>query len=720
MPGLAPILSPYTLQRRRAGSPFDPDAQAFFTAAGITNPTQQSAVNTFVLGLKAASLWSKLSALYPFVGGTASAHSFNLKDPAQFQITWAGTVTHNANGITGDGSTGFGNTGISIPTLSQYDFQFGCYSRAFPSSDGGLFASSYAASGDSNRFYIDRSFGLFGAGIGASFSNIADNPITGLISVGVRNNGASGYHLSQNGSDLETKTGAVDGRQTGTLLFLKHGTAFTNSNLALGYVSVAMSQAEEATLYGLVQAYETSLSRQVSPPAPITEVFSWDTSSAIPAVGTAPPVSQLAVQYFYAALLEANPNDGGRQWLHIPTGSFNAGYWFCNDTSANVWGATLGKGQIDLSWMYTTTFAANALIQQFNCKNQIPPNYGTNDGIALRTKSVSGAPGIGGFSDSSCDVAWPTTPALATKHRLIQRWNRMTSNPTNTRTMIVYALQNTGERASAYSLATSLAPGQDYWSHFLPGNDTVTSLEQWLTDMYIQVGWDYDLPINLWQDFDFVTVDQASLESRDHNATAAWLLAGTTTRFTTSTSAQKTNPSTINLWTDTSTRGLRNDLSATAAGSIGTSFTATAASVNWSHWVRIPSLTVGTSAQISFATDGSNTVCALMARNNGGQHQIYLRNDAGTLSGFIDVSPDTWLWPSITATRNSTSRLQAFNETGVQIGSEVTVTASNNSISSVRIGSLQTTTAQSAGKYIDIAHFVHERPTKAYPIKPWE
>jgi len=59
----------------------DPDAQAFITAAGITNPTQQSAINTLVVNLKGYSIWTKFKAIYPVVGGSASSHAVNLKTP---------------------------------------------------------------------------------------------------------------------------------------------------------------------------------------------------------------------------------------------------------------------------------------------------------------------------------------------------------------------------------------------------------------------------------------------------------------------------------------------------------------------------------------------------------------------------------------------------------------------------------------------------------------
>ena len=51
---------------------YDSDAQAFFTASGITDLTQKNAVNQLVLDLKSNSLWTKIKALYPIVGGNAN------------------------------------------------------------------------------------------------------------------------------------------------------------------------------------------------------------------------------------------------------------------------------------------------------------------------------------------------------------------------------------------------------------------------------------------------------------------------------------------------------------------------------------------------------------------------------------------------------------------------------------------------------------------------
>jgi hypothetical protein len=101
---------------RQVGVPIvsDSDAQAFLNAAEITNTTQADAVNTLVIGMKAQGLWTKMRAIYPLVGGTASAHKFNLKDPrdldAAFRLAFIGGWTHDSTGILSNGTNAYANT----------------------------------------------------------------------------------------------------------------------------------------------------------------------------------------------------------------------------------------------------------------------------------------------------------------------------------------------------------------------------------------------------------------------------------------------------------------------------------------------------------------------------------------------------------------------------------------------------------------------------------
>ena len=90
-------------------TPIDPDAQDFFNRSGITDSTQQSAVNELVIDLKAAGAWDDLDYFYPMVGASSTSHAQNLKS-SDWPIIWNGSVFHEAKGPRGDGSTGYGNT----------------------------------------------------------------------------------------------------------------------------------------------------------------------------------------------------------------------------------------------------------------------------------------------------------------------------------------------------------------------------------------------------------------------------------------------------------------------------------------------------------------------------------------------------------------------------------------------------------------------------------
>jgi hypothetical protein len=80
---------------------FDADAQAFITATGITG-TDATAVNTLVVDLKAANIWTLFDAIYPMVGGTATTCKYNLKDPqdtdAAHRIVFNNSWTFSSTG----------------------------------------------------------------------------------------------------------------------------------------------------------------------------------------------------------------------------------------------------------------------------------------------------------------------------------------------------------------------------------------------------------------------------------------------------------------------------------------------------------------------------------------------------------------------------------------------------------------------------------------------
>ena len=123
------IINPYAF-----GQSYDPDAQAFITAAAISNTSQQVAINNLVLNLKSYGVWSKMKAVYPFVGGSAASHKWNLKDPqdtnAAYRLTFTGCWTHSSTGALPNGTNGYANTHLdSANNLSLNSGHMSFYSR---------------------------------------------------------------------------------------------------------------------------------------------------------------------------------------------------------------------------------------------------------------------------------------------------------------------------------------------------------------------------------------------------------------------------------------------------------------------------------------------------------------------------------------------------------------------------------------------------------------
>ena len=230
----------------------DPDAQAFITAAAITDPTQQSAINTLVVDLKGYNIWTKMKALYPFVGGTASTHKWNLKDPrdldAAFRMVFNGGWTHNSNGITGNGINTEGFTKL-IPNvnLTTTSGSLGFYLRNTIISNSYDLATNGAFFGIA--LYIDTRYYMYG-GL-TSISGLPSPAFYGLSRVGGTH---KGY---RNGTVNLTSTSAAT-LNSNEILFR------TNlRNYAFGFIGDGLTDTENTNLYTAVQAFQTTLGRQV-------------------------------------------------------------------------------------------------------------------------------------------------------------------------------------------------------------------------------------------------------------------------------------------------------------------------------------------------------------------------------------------------------------------------------------------------------------------------
>lgn len=113
-----PLIS--SMNKTAAAPSYTARTTAFASATAITDTTILNALNTFDLGLISNGLDTKMKALYPFVGGTATTHKYNFMDArdldAAFRLTFFGGGTHGSYGYLGNATNSYGETYFNIKT----------------------------------------------------------------------------------------------------------------------------------------------------------------------------------------------------------------------------------------------------------------------------------------------------------------------------------------------------------------------------------------------------------------------------------------------------------------------------------------------------------------------------------------------------------------------------------------------------------------------------
>jgi hypothetical protein len=260
------IINPYAF-----GVSYDPDAQAFFTASGLTGATNLTAINTLVVALKGYGIWTKMKAIYPMVGGTAALHKWNLKNPldtnAAFRLVFSGGMTHSSTGIAFGGVNGFANTfltpsvNLTLNTthLSYYSrtnvnltqIEIGCFDNT------GAYTIIEARTANISYFLTNTST-ISGVADTNSAAFYIGNRTGSFVTNGFRNNvkifnptTASSFRPANN-----IFIGAANNASSAAQYF-------TTKECAFASIGDGLTDAEAANFYTAVQAYQTTLSRQV-------------------------------------------------------------------------------------------------------------------------------------------------------------------------------------------------------------------------------------------------------------------------------------------------------------------------------------------------------------------------------------------------------------------------------------------------------------------------
>jgi hypothetical protein len=276
-----------------AADPY-PLATAFIAASGVTGSSIVTALQNLETDLNTYGLTSKMIALYPLVGGTIGTVKYNFMNPADtdaaFRLTVVGNVNIASNGISGSNydlgagfNNGFNTNMTPSVDLTNNDNHMCFYSRTNPSQDAfnpilyptEMGADTQDTGGPTGvrqlqlaaKYYANNICIAINLREGAGSAQFFQGDPRGLY-VNTRRSSTDLYLYKNLSGTVTTATDtAANGRTlsgyTNPITLTTIGGATSNRQLAFASIGYGLSNTQVTDLYTTVQAFQTTLGRQV-------------------------------------------------------------------------------------------------------------------------------------------------------------------------------------------------------------------------------------------------------------------------------------------------------------------------------------------------------------------------------------------------------------------------------------------------------------------------
>ena len=256
-----------------SASGFDPDAITFLNAAGITDTTQRYAINTAVRNLKNANIWGKLDAVYPIVGSTATTQKYNLKNPLDtdgaHRLEFYGGISHGSNGFAGNGSNGYADTNFNVTNLNQNNSHLCFYQRFNYTPGTEIDMGAYDETAPGNGVFLAAEI-VTGLTRGRMYRSAADYAntdqrgfflITSISDTRLFTNGVKRTTIANSGAFPLTSGNIYISAMNS--LQVPAANYYTQGNYAWASIGDGLTDTQASDYYTIVQAYQTTLGRQV-------------------------------------------------------------------------------------------------------------------------------------------------------------------------------------------------------------------------------------------------------------------------------------------------------------------------------------------------------------------------------------------------------------------------------------------------------------------------
>jgi hypothetical protein len=241
---------------------FDVDAIAFFarvTAAGGTlSATEQLAIDTLVKQMKLDGIWTKMKAMYPMVGASASACAQNLKS-SSFTGSFSAGWTFASTGVTPNGTSAFFDTNLNQSThITNTSQHISFYSKTLPIGNPGEIGIA-----TSNTFLLLRST-FYSNQCDSQLVNTAENTKGFYLGSRTSSTLRRGFY---NGSQVHESNSIPNATSSlnyyiGALNSAGVAAFFSPKECAFASIGDGLTNTNVSDFYTAVQAFQTTLGRQ--------------------------------------------------------------------------------------------------------------------------------------------------------------------------------------------------------------------------------------------------------------------------------------------------------------------------------------------------------------------------------------------------------------------------------------------------------------------------